>query len=117
MAEPNGILTRAQIMTGLIRDVGFPVLMVGIFVGWAAGWLPLRPLDAMTKTTGDLVKILGDHDARMVQAQERRLEVDKNMAESVQRFTLLAERMERRDRLSYCVNTFKDAQMRKDCLQ
>jgi hypothetical protein len=117
VSDPNGFLYRLTTISGIIRDVGFPMAMVAIFVGWATGWIPLRPIDSMTKTTENLSASLAEHDKRVVQAQEARLAIDKSMAESIQRFTLIAERMERQQRLTYCLNTFKDPMLRRDCLQ
>ena len=56
LPERNGWERRVYLAGKLIRDVGVTTIMLGIFVGWASGWIP-SPLTRMER---DLQTHVGD---------------------------------------------------------
>lgn len=103
--EVNGFTRRAQVLTTLIRDVGTPVILLGVVVGWFTGWIPFRPLDNISLD-------IRAHDTRVQAA----ITTQARTSLVLERLTAVMERLEYREQLTTC-DRIKDVDIRQRCLR
>ena len=107
----NGQLDRIERLGRIISAFGVPLMLL-VFVGWYAGWVP----SPLLRTAESIAKTLESHDGRVGEVIQRRAVADKDLAEA---FKLFGEQLRRQTnvlKLSVCAN-LRDPDVRAACLR
>ena len=107
----NGQLDRIERLGRIISAFGVPLMLL-VFVGWYAGWVP----SPLLRTAESIAKTLESHDGRVGEVIQRRAVADKDLAEA---FKMFGEQLRRQTnvlKLSVCAN-LRDPDVRAACLR
>lgn len=100
----NGHLDRIERLGRLISAFGVPLMLL-VFVGWYAGWIP----SPLLRTAEAIAKTLNGHDQRAAISEKHLLETLRGLDEQVRRQTNVLK-------LSICAD-LRDPDVRAACLK
>ena len=107
----NGQLDRIERLGRIISAFGVPLMLL-VFVGWYAGWVP----SPLLRTAESIAKTLEIHDGRVGEVIQRRAVADERLADA---FKMFGEQLRRQTnvlKLSVCAN-LRDPDVRAACLR
>lgn len=107
----NGRLDQIERLGRIISAFGVPLMLL-VFVGWYAGWIP----SPLLRTAESIATTLKDHDGRVGQVIEARRADDERLAETFRAFTEQIRRQTNVLKLSVCAQ-LRDADVRAQCLK
>ena len=107
----NGRLDQIERLGRLISAFGVPLMLL-VFVGWYAGWVP----SPLLRTAESIATTLAVHDGRVAEVIQRRTVLDERLAEA---FKMFGEQLRRQTnvlKLATCAN-LREADVRAACLR